>query len=98
MKQKISNTFLQFKETAEELTKLEEKKNLVRSNFEKSTCELCQVFHWIMEAELNGRKHTCLTIDTCSELYAKELEGMGFVVNEERNVFNTLTGYQIMWS
>lgn len=50
-----------------------------------------------MEAELDGRKHTCLTVDTCPELYAKELENMGFIVEEQRNAFDTLCGYDIKW-
>lgn len=91
----MSYTMLQFKEVAKSILDLEEKKKLMRSNFEESTSELSECFHWIMEAELDGRKHTCLTIYTCPELYAKELEGMGFVVEEQRNVFDTLCGYDI---
>lgn len=48
-----------------------------------------------MEAELEGRKHTCLIVVTYPELYTKELENMGFVVEEQRNVFDTLCGYDI---
>ena len=87
----MSYTMLQFKEVAKNISDLEEKKKLMRSNFE----ELSECFHWIMEAELDGRKHTCLTVDTCPELYAKELENMGFGVKEQRNVFDTLCGYDI---
>lgn len=47
-------------------------------SFEKSTCELSEIFHYILEAELGGRKQICLTASTCPELYAKELKGMGF--------------------
>lgn len=93
----MSQTILQFKEVVKEILDLEEKKKLIRSNFEKSTNELSECFHWIMEAELDNRKHTCLTVDTCPELYAKELESMGFIVEEQRNVFNTLCGYDIKW-
>jgi len=88
---------LQFKEVAKDILDLEEKKKLMRSNFEKSTCELSECFHWIMEAELDGRKHTCLTVDICPDLYAEELENMGFNVEEQRNAFDTLCGYDIKW-
>lgn len=93
----MSLTMLQFKEVTKDILDLEEKKKLMRSNFEESTCELSECFHWIIEAELYGRKHTCLTVDTCPELYAKELENMGFVVEEQRNVFDTICGYNIKW-
>lgn len=91
----MSLTMLQFKEVTKDILDLEEKKKLMRSNFEESTCELSECFHWIIEAELDGRKHTCFTVDTCPELYAKELENMGFVVEEQRNVFDTICGYNI---
>ncbi len=69
------------------------KEKLMRSNFEESTSELSECVHWIVEAELDGRKHTCLTVDTCPELYAKELENMGFIVEEQRNAFDTLSSW-----
>ena len=69
----MSKTILQFKKVVKEILDLEEKKKLIRSNFEKSTNELSECFHWIIEAELDNRKHTCLTVDTCPELYSKEL-------------------------
>ena len=93
----MSHTMLQFKEVAKNISDLEEKKKLMHANFEESTNELSECFHWIMEEELNNKKHTCLSVDTCPELYAKELENMGFIVGEQRNVFNTLCGYDIKW-
>ena len=66
-------------------------------NFEKATCELSEIFHYILEAELNGRKQIHLTVDTCPELYTKELKGMGFVIEENRTNFNTIYGYFIKW-
>ena len=93
----MSLTMLQFKEAAKKISDLEEKKKIIRSNFEESMSELSECFHWIMEAELDNRKHTCLTVETCPELYAKELENMGFIVEEQRNVFDTLCGYDIKW-
>ena len=87
----MSLTMLQFKEVAKDILDLEEKKNLILSNFEESTCELSKCFHWIMEAELDGRNHTCLTVDTCPELYAKELENMGFVIEEQSDETNILS-------
>ena len=93
----MSLTMLQFKEAAKKISDLEEKKKIIRFNFEESMSELSECFHWIMEAELDNRKHTCLTVETCPELYAKELENMGFIVEEQRNVFDTLCGYDIKW-
>lgn len=93
----MSFTMLQFKEVTEEISNLEKKKMLLCSNFEKSTEELSECFHWILAAELDGKNHICLTVDTCPELYAKELENMGFVVKERRNAFDTLCGYEIEW-
>lgn len=93
----VSFTMLQFKEVTEEILNLEKKKMLLCSNFEKSTGELSECFHWILAAELDGRKHICLTVDTCPELYAKELENMGFIVKERRNAFDTLCSYDIKW-
>lgn len=93
----MSLTMLQFKEVTKDILDLEEKKKLLCSNFEKSTGELSECFHWILAAELDGRKHICLTVDTCPELYAKELENMGFIVKERRNAFDTLCSYDIKW-
>ena len=93
----MSFTMLQFKEVTEEISNLEKKKMLLCSNFEKSTEELSECFHWILAAELDGKNHICLTVDTCPELYAKELKNMGFVVKERRNAFDTLCGYEIEW-
>lgn len=84
----MSYTMLQFKEVAKNISDLEEKKKLMRSNFEESTSKLSECFHWIMEAEF---------VDTCPELYAKELENMGFGVKEQRNAFDALCGYDIEW-
>lgn len=93
----MSLTMLRFKEVTEEISNLEKKKMLLCSNFEKSTGELSECFHWILAAELDGRKHICLTVDICPELYAKELENMGFVVEKRRNTFDTLCSYDIKW-
>lgn len=87
----------QFKETAKEIRKLDQKKQLLRAQFEESTNELAECFYCIMEAELNGEKHTSLTYVMCPELYAKELDGMGFIVRELRNCCNALYGYDISW-
>lgn len=93
----MSNTMEQFKEVVGEIKQLEDKVQNIKRRFENSTCELSECFHWIIKAELEGSKHTSLTIFTCPELYAKELETMGFVCKEQRNVFNTLCGYDISW-
>ena len=93
----MSHTMEQFKETIAEVNKLREKEKLLTERFEKSTCELSECFHWILKCALDGRNHCCLTVDTCPELYAKELKGMGFEVTEERNAFDTLCGYDIGW-
>ena len=70
---------------------------MIIENFEKSTGELAECFHWILEAELEGRKSCCLAANTCPELYANELQEMGFEIEESRNAFNTLRGYYIKW-
>ena len=93
----MSYTMKQFKETITEINKLREKEKLLTESFEKSTCELAECFHWILKCALEGSTHCCLSIHTCPEWYAKELEGMGFEIEEERNVYNTLCGYDIKW-
>lgn len=93
----MSYTMEQFKETITEVNKLREKEKLMVERFEKSTCELAGCFHWILKSALEGENHCCLTVDTCPELYAKELEGMGFMIEEQRNAFNALCGYDISW-
>ena len=93
----MSNTMLQFKETISEINKIRNQEKLITENFEKSTCELSEVFHYILNAELEGRKQICLTVNTCPELYAKKLKDMGFEIEENRNYFNILFGYYIKW-
>ena len=92
-----SYTMMQFKETVSKINELRKNEKLILESFQKSTCELSEVFHYILNAELEGRKQTCLTVQTCPELYAKELEGMGFEIEEDRNAFNTVCGYYIRW-
>ena len=92
-----SYTMMQFKETVSKINELRKNEKLILESFQKSTCELSEVFHYILNAELEGRKQTCLTVQTCPELYAKELEGMGFEIEEDRNAFNTVCGYYIQW-
>lgn len=93
----VSYTISQFKETVSKINDLRNKEKMVREYFEKSTCELSEIFHYILEAELDGRKQIHLTVNTCSELYAKELKDMGFDIEEDRNVFDTICGYYIGW-
>ena len=93
----ISYTMSQFKETISKINELRNHEKMIMENFEKSTCELSEVFHYILDAELEGRKQICLTICTCPESYAKKLEEMGFEIEEYRYGFNTLFGYYIKW-
>lgn len=94
----MSLTKLAFEETIKEVKRLNEKSTLLQDNFRKSACELSECFKWMLSAELNhGSHHCCLTVETCPELYAKELEGMGFRVEEMRNDANILCGYDISW-
>lgn len=93
-----SYTMSQFKETVSKINELRNNEKMMVENFEKSTCELSEIFHYILEAELEGQKQICLTVSTCPELYAKELKGMGFEIEENRNDFNTLCGYYIKWT
>ena len=94
----MSNTMLQFKETISEINKIRSQEKLITEHFEKSTCELSECFHWILKAALEGKNNCCLTIETCPELYAKALKGMGFEIEENRNDFHTLCGYYIKWN
>jgi hypothetical protein len=89
---------LKFEETIKEVRSLNEKSQLIQEQFRESTCELSECFKWMLSSELNyGTKHCCLTVSTCPELYAKELEGIGFKVDEMRNGANTLCGYDVSW-
>lgn len=93
----VSYTMFQFYETVNKIKELKNREKMITENFEKSTCELSEVFRYIVRAELEERKQVCLTVETCPELYAKELKGMGFDVEENRNVFGALCGYYIKW-
>ena len=93
----MSKTAEQFKELISEIKSLREKEKLLIENFEKSTEELSRVFHWIIQSELEGKKSCFLNPDTCPELYAKALESMGFIVDEHRNCFEAIDGYNIYW-
>ena len=94
----MSNTMLQFKETISEINKIKNQEKLIAENFEKSTCELSECFHWILKAALDGRNSCYLKIETCPELYAKTLNNMGFEIEKNRNDFNTLCEYDIKWN
>lgn len=93
----MSKTMQQFKNLITEVDKLRDKEELLIESFEKSTCELSGVFHWIIQCALKGRNSCSLTIDTCPTIYAKALEGMGFEIRENRNCFEALCGYTIYW-
>lgn len=94
----MSDTMTQMKKVLNNISELKSKQEMMRLMFENSMGELSDCFHWIMEAWLDGRNHTALTLTTCPELYAKELKGIGFYVEEIRNCFNTLCGYDISWN
>lgn len=94
----MSNTILQFKETISEINKIRNQEKLIIENFEKSTCELSECFHWILKAGPEGQNSCCLTIETSPELYAKALNDMGFEIKENRNDSNILCGYYIKWN
>jgi len=93
----MSRTMEQFREVISEINGLREREKLLIEDFTKSTCELSEVFKYIVDCELNGEHSCSLFIDTCLPLYAKTLENMGFCVNEMRNCFGSLTGYTIYW-
>jgi hypothetical protein len=90
-----SKTMEQFKELILEINKMRNKENLMIENFEKSTCELAIVFHYIVKSALEGKNNCFLNIDLCPELYAKTLEGMGFFVDAHQNCFDIVDGYRI---
>lgn len=93
----MSRTMEQFKNLIIEINKLREEQEWLIESFEKSNCELSEVFHWIVKTALEDRNSCALSVDTCPPLYAKALQGMGFNVVENRNCFNTLCGYTICW-
>ena len=93
----MSRTMEQFKDLIIEVNKLRDKQEWLIETFEKSTCELSEVFHWIVKCTLEGKNSCTLAYDTCPPLYAKTLENMGFEVIENRNCFDTLCGYTICW-
>lgn len=93
----MSRTMEQFKELIAEIEKLRDKEELLIEDFKKSTRELSNVFHFIIQCELEGRNSCSLTIDTCPTPYANTLEGMGFQIKERRNCFEALCGYTIEW-
>lgn len=94
----MSITKLKFEETIKNIRSLSEKSQLIQEQFRESTCELSECFKWMLSSELNHNTNRCsLTISTCPELYAKELAGMGFKVDEMRNSADTLCGYIISW-
>ena len=92
----MSVTMRQFMNAAEAIRRVRKQEELIKEKFAKSTCELSECFQYILNAELEGYKHCYLSIDTCPELYAKELKGMGFDIKEERNYYSIL-GYHISW-
>lgn len=93
----MSKTMLEFHNVLKDINDLKEKESLMQERFERSTDELSECFHWMIKCALEGRKHCSLTVDTCPELYAKELIDMGFKLEEQRNYANTLYGYDIYW-
>ena len=93
----MSRTMEQFKNLIMEIDNLRDKQKILIEGFEKSTCELSEVFHWTVKSALDGRNSCTLSYDTCPYLYAKTLENMGFEVIENVNAFNMICGYTICW-
>ncbi len=88
---------LEFEETIKEVRRLNRQALKKQEQFCESTCELSECFKLILSSEIDGNHHCCLSVQTCPELYAKELKGIGFDVQEMRNTANTLCGYIISW-
>ena len=93
----MSVTMRQFMNAAEAIRRVRKQEELIKEKFAKSTCELSECFQYILNAEVEGIKYCYLDINTCPELYAKELHGMGFDVEEKRNDYNDIVGYNISW-
>lgn len=53
--------------------------------------------HWILEAAIEGKNHSCLTVHTCNEVAADKLRRIGFNVSAQYNVFQTLSGHDVSW-
>lgn len=93
----MSVTMRQFMNAAEAIRRVRKQEELIKEKFTKSTCELSECFQYILNAEIKGDKCCYLFVDICPELYAKELHGMGFDVEEKRNDYNDIIGYNISW-
>ena len=93
----MSKTMKKFKKLIANINKLREKEKLMIESFEKSTGELSNIFHWIVNCELDGRHSCMLAISTCPTIYVKALEDIGFEIKEKRNCFDVLYGYEIYW-
>lgn len=65
--------------------------------FENSDNELKDAFHYMLSVALEGKKHVCLTVYTCTPEMAQKLKDIGFEIEEKRNDANTLCGYYIKW-
>ena len=90
-------TIEQFRDTVKEINELNNRAKQLQKSFECEAGELSEAFHWIIENELRESKHCCLTTGSCSKEYAKQLQDLGFRVEEMRNAGNVLCGYDVRW-
>lgn len=92
-----SYTMKQFKETAAKIAKLRNEEKQLIEQFEKSTGDLEMIFECIIRADLDGRKYTYLTVNTCTQSNSKKLKDMGFKLEEKVNANGDVRGYYIRW-
>ena len=81
-----------------EIKELRKKEKQLIENFETSTGDFSEIFHYIIKWALEGWKYCILTYETCSREQAETLRKMGFYVLEEFNCFDVLCGYRIDWA
>lgn len=86
-----------FYNTITSINILQNEINKFKLLFEHSDDESSKVFHYMLEAALNNKKHVCLTVYTCTPEIAQKLKDIGFEIEEKRNDANTLCGYYIKW-
>ena len=80
-----------------EIKELRQKENQLIENFETSTGDFSEIFHYIIKRSLEGWTYCTLTHETVSKEQAEALRKMGFYVTEKFNCFDVLCGYRIHW-
>lgn len=92
----MNKTVEQFKTLLTEVEELRNKEKQLIAEFEQSTGELSEIFHYIIKTILENKYDNCqLSIFTCPTHLAEKLQKMGFDVFPEENCFDILCAYKI---